>query len=388
MKQKINCLCVALMICSRAMTHLLYFPRSSVYVMLLALAVVLMNSARNFFNKNKIIFSLYVVFFFLATFVLCGENSTTIEYFLYFIVFGLSLFLMPYCFDFRWTLRFVLLIGIILLWSYLHIDYVAINTNIGGEYENVSAILMDISYKTLVFVITGLIAAVLEEKWYMKVLALAVALPYMIISFMYGARGALLSVTVFVLLLWLIRAKSQKVFRKRIALSIVACILVWGMFPVLISLFFSILEAYGFEARSVERLYDAVISNSSMSLGRELLAKKAFAGIIDSPIWGNGIGSFDNFSGVYPHNMILQLLYEGGILLAFPLLFLLGKGFMTMLDMKYDSYFRFFLLMLFCSGIIELFLSSHLWMSLFYWLFLGLSLLRKKFVIVNNTIVR
>ena len=51
-----------------------------------------------------------------------------------------------------------------------------------------------------------------------------------------------------------------------------------------------------------------------------------------------------------------------------------------MLSLKYDREYRFFLLMLFSSGVVELFLSSHLWMSLFFWLFIGLSLTRKKFL--------
>lgn len=377
--QNVNSISLALMICSRAMTQLLNFPKSSILVFFLGFLIIFIKNASAFFNMKKILICLYVGIFFAFTVLLCGKNSTTIEYLLYFVVFGVLSFLMPYCFNFRMVLRSILVCGFILLWSYINIDFVAIASNLGGQYENPAAILMDISYKTLVFVISALILAVTEEKWYFKVLALMVFFPYMVISFAYGARGALLSVAIFVILFWLLRSKNKKVMHRRLLFAGIMCLLVFVFFPLIIESMFSFLDSRGISARSVERLYNAVTSDSSMSEGRSLLTKQALSGIINSPIWGHGIGSFDNFSGVYPHNIILQLLYEGGLLLLVPVFILLVRGFRTMLDINFSSDYRLFLLMLFCSGIIELFLSSHLWMSLFLWLFLGLGMLRNRF---------
>ena len=378
--KELNSFCVALMICSRATTQLLNFPMSSIIVLLFAFILILLTSAKHLHNKNKLIVSAYICVFFVLTFCLCGRNSTTTEYLLYFGVFGLTAFFLPSRFDFRLVFRYVMLIGAVLLWSYVSIDFEAISANSGGEYENVAAVFMDISYKTLVFVITGIIMVVIEDKWYMKLMAGMISLPYMIISFVYGARGALLSVFVFALLFWLVLAKDQRTFWKRVTVSCLLCVFLWALFPLLIKSAFTFLDAHEIEARSIERLYDSVTSESSMSYGRELLAKQAASGIIGSPVWGNGIGSFDSFSGVYPHNIVLQLMYEGGALLAIPLLLLLLNGFVVMLDCRFRSEYRLFMLVLLCSGIIELFLSSHLWMSLFFWLFIGLGLLRHKFV--------
>ena len=127
-------------------------------------------------------------------------------------------------------------------------------------------------------------------------------------------------------------------------------------------------------------------NNESMSEGRDILYKKAAVGIVDSPIWGHGIGSFDNYSGAYPHNIFLQLMYEGGIILTIPLLILLIKGFMSLFSFKYQQPYRNFLLLLFCSGVIELFLSSFLWMSICLWLFYGQVLLSNKYLIKKEVL--
>lgn len=375
----INSFSLALMICSRALTQLLDFPRSSVYVAIIAFFAIFLNSIKSFINYKKSIILLYVFLFFVLTILFCGTRSVTIEYLLYFIVFGLTSFLMPYCFDFKMVMRFIVLLGVVLLWPYLNIDYAYLDSNSGGMYENVASIFMDISYKILVFVITGMIVAIEDDNIILKIVASIIALAYMAISFMYGARGALLSVTIFMFIFWLIHADNKEKIRKRVLFGFIVILLTILLFPVLIKGLYSFLDGHGIEARSVERVYDAVMNNASMSEGRAILAKKARMGIMDSIVWGNGIGSFDNFSGIYPHNIILQLLYEGGLLLAVPILGIFVKGIITMISAKYNFRYKSFLLMLFCSGVIELFLSSHLWMSLFFWLFLGQSILHKKF---------
>jgi len=376
----VNSFCLALMICSRALTQLLNFPKSSIVVALFGALVIAINLSKVYVNKWKVTLSAFVIFFFVVTMLLSDWQETTTEYLLYFVVFGLAAFLPPCHFDYRQVFQFILLFGLILIWPYVHIDYVAIAANVGGLNDNVAAVFMDISYKTLVFVVTGFLAVFTERDWRMKVLGLVVAVPYLIISFVYGARGALLSISVFFFLLWIICADTRKILRQRVLLVVIICLFVYLLFPIIISGLYNLLQTFGIEARSVERLFDAVSNDASLSQARGTLARDAINGFLDSPLWGNGIGSFDHFSGVYPHNIILQLLYEGGILLALPLLFCLFKGMYTMVSLKYNRDFRLFLLMLFCSGVIELFLSSHLWMSLFFWLFAGQSLPKKIYI--------
>ena len=375
----INSFCLALVICARALTQLLSFPGSSIVLTLLGASVIYLNPPEFKLNQGKAFLSLYVIAFFLVSIIVGNANPTTLEYFLYFIVFGLVAFLMPYRYNFQYVFRFILLFGVILLWPYISIDYKSIIANVGGVYDNVNAVFMDISYKTLVFVVTGIIVAVTDPNKYMKIGAVLVVIPYLLISFIYGARGPLLSVFVFVFLFWFVCSKRRSLLRKRVLIAIFACLVVLVLFPVIVEGVYNLMQAYGIEARSVERLFNSISGGGSLSTGRDNLSKMAFDGILEHQILGNGIGSFDGYSGRYPHNIILQLLYEGGYLLALPLIGCLFSGIYTMLSLKYNREYRLFLLMLFSSGVIELFLSSHLWMSLYFWLFIGLGFLREKF---------
>ena len=378
-RKKINSFCLALMICARALTQLFDFSGSSILLALLGASVIYFNPPKYRVNKWKAFISIYVTAFFLISLIVSNANPTTVEYLLYFVVFGLTAFLMPYRYDFQSVLRFILVFGAILVWPYVSIDYAAVIANVGGVYDNVNAVFMDISYKTLVFVVSGTLVAVTDDNKWIKFAGVIIAIPYLLISFIYGARGVLLSVFVFVFLLWFLCSKNRRVLERRTLTAFFLCITLLVLFPLIVYGVYSLLQAVGVEARSVERLFESVSSNGSLSTGRDVLTKKAVEGFLESPLWGKGIGSFDDYSGTYPHNIILQLLYEGGVLLALPIMYCLFHGMYTMMSLKYDRRYRFFLLMLFSSGVIELFLSSHLWMSLFFWLFIGLSLMRKKF---------
>ena len=55
--------------------------------------------------------------------------------------------------------------------------------------------------------------------------------------------------------------------------------------------------------------------------GRIILWTAAAEGILKSPIWGHGWGSFLMLTGQsHPHNIILELMYQGGLLLTIPIL--------------------------------------------------------------------
>lgn len=71
-------------------------------------------------------------------------------------------------------------------------------------------------------------------------------------------------------------------------------------------------------------------SDSFMS-GREIIYKRFFEGIAERPLFGHGTGSGSDFSGgVNAHNIYLQLMYDGGIiLLAAYVIFFINSLFKT-----------------------------------------------------------
>ena len=108
--------------------------------------------------------------------------------------------------------------------------------------------------------------------------------------------------------------------------------------------------------------------------GRNVIYENALNGIAQHPILGNGIGQFDYNYGTYPHNLLLQLLYEGGIifviLIFVPILILIilvlckGKG-------KFEN--TYLVIFLVSSSIVKLMLSYEFWSDIYFWIILYLS---------------
>ena len=128
---------------------------------------------------------------------------------------------------------------------------------------------------------------------------------------------------------------------------------------------------YNIQSIALERIAFSLENNSDLSSGRGEIYEIAFAGFSNSPIFGNGIGSFDNYSGKYPHNLFLQQLYEGGFLWGVPMIFIVIFSFVK-LNSNMDKQFRYFLIYLITTSIVHLLVSSYFWSSSIYWFLMGL----------------
>lgn len=142
-------------------------------------------------------------------------------------------------------------------------------------------------------------------------------------------RGALLSLILGLVIIFLNRPNNKvnlirewssrkKVMVFLIALAGVAFvlnyekILVWA---------YEVLQARGINFGVITKFY-VYIQAGNVSDGRDVYYDIAIQNFIKSPIWGNGIETFYAYprDGVpYPHNYLLQFLFEGGILLAVPI---------------------------------------------------------------------
>ena len=147
----------------------------------------------------------------------------------------------------------------------------------------------------------------------------------------------------------------------------------------LIEYLFNLLDARGISSRSIERMYYAELGGGDVSAGRFKIYNMAFNEFLQSPIWGNGIGSFDSYKGTFPHNILLQLMVEGGLLFLIPFTIILIKGFIYIFEKGRSSVSGVFMLFVFCAGMIRLFFSFYLWGSHFCWLFVLMVLNIKSF---------
>ncbi len=116
--------------------------------------------------------------------------------------------------------------------------------------------------------------------------------------------------------------------------------------------------------------------------GRLELYKYTWQEIKKSPLYGHGMVTFYNHTNgadVYPHNFILQHLYEGGIIFTIIPTFLSGKLLYEVLIGKITDKHEFALgAMLVCQCIPKLLFSTDAWFNTTLWMMIAFSAMRIK----------
>ena len=113
------------------------------------------------------------------------------------------------------------------------------------------------------------------------------------------------------------------------------------------------------------------------SNGRLYHYQLALEGFVSSPLWGNGIGAFyDNYPSLgYPHNILLQCLYEGGLIFGFPIAALVLYGiYLTLFRGNIDTSRRVMMILFMSSSVPAAMLTSELWVYPILWMFLCITL--------------
>ena len=127
---------------------------------------------------------------------------------------------------------------------------------------------------------------------------------------------------------------------------------------------------------AIQKMYSGIIADN-ITNNRIELYKFAWKGFLSSPIWGHGIGAFAVKHGGWPHNFILQLLYEGGILL-FTLVMIpfcrIVLAVMKSNSLTTTDYAMF--VCLFATSVPKLLFSSELWKVQVFWLLLAFGMMR------------
>lgn len=121
-----------------------------------------------------------------------------------------------------------------------------------------------------------------------------------------------------------------------------------------------------------------------MTNGRDDIDKVAWEGIWNSPIIGHGTSQFDKYTGLgYPHNFILQMLYDGGIVLASIVFIPIARSLLQKKRLISEEEFILLLCLFFASVPGALF-SGDLWNSIVLWMFFGFVVAKESVYINNN----
>lgn len=206
---------------------------------------------------------------------------------------------------------------------------------------------------------------------------------YLLYLFQFGSRGPLVLLFVLLVFLFTIKPSTSGVgihFNKaRLLMLSIVILLILVNFESLMQFLSSFLSEHGISSRAINKFIN-LSASGDINNGRSVIYDKAFDGFLHNPIWGNGLDCFNQNTGeVYPHNFILQILYDGGILL-FMILFIPIIKRITYYATSMKSSHYSMLSFLLVAGIIGAWFSEDLWKLPLLWISFGVLLTDNNFI--------
>lgn len=334
----------------------------------------------NSFRPYGIFLILYLVVFFLFTVFFIGPPHVSLSLFCVFVV---CAFLIPNVTD----VKARLMIKLIMCMPFFAVF--RLNQIFGITEIWLNEISMDASYSFLLPIIANIVYIRFyfkDEKKFAKIVTIffsainCVFLGYVLI---FGSRAPILCILSLLVFWYLSRMKQDGIgvrFNKNKVFELVLIVIVLiVMGQVVITGLVSFLESYGISISALNKII-SLGDDGDVSNGRNELYTLAVNGFYESPLFGHGLDRFDaRYPGTdYPHNFILQALYDGGLLLTLLLLLPLSLRIKRYFKKcSYDDYVVFSLL--FFASVPGALFSQDLWSNAVLWLCFGL-LFSKHFV--------
>ena len=197
---------------------------------------------------------------------------------------------------------------------------------------------------------------------------------------LYSSRGVLLAIgTLIILIFYFSSQKNKKLAILLIITSIsVFTLMIINLESILMN-FEIVLNSIGIKSSFIDKNLH-LIGYGDISNGRMRLYKLAITGIKNSFLIGNGIETFGINNGLltsYPHNLILQILYEGGIVLLSPFIYIFYTGIKSLLKVNINQDTSILFMLLFSVSIPRLMVSQDFWLTVSFWMLIGFLLILK-----------
>ena len=320
------------------------------------------------------VFIIYILSFFAVSYV--TQSGHISELTVHFIEYGLLGYLIAGTdYDFEKATRYSGYILIILV-----VPTFQLIQNSYGAYENILG--MSESY-TLLPPISAILVHFLyyrkKKDWIMYV-AYSIACYVLVTMFFKGIRGSILCLFAMIVFAILNLPRFRgKMSDGRLSLILVVFLVMLNI-DTAVEFLAQILSANNIHIRFLEKSARLGIALSGdLSNGRTNIYSSAFSDFLKSPIWGNGIGYFPSAHNIiYPHNIILQVLAEGGILLGIPIIgIIIYCIYALIFGIIENSNYRISVLMLASCTIPAAFVSDELWNYQLLWLLFGI-LIKKR----------
>jgi O-antigen ligase len=228
---------------------------------------------------------------------------------------------------------------------------------------------MGLSYSILPVFFVAIILT--SDKIVYKALSWIVIIACSIILLDIGSRGAIVSLFMFFSMLYLTKKIRNALFKYSflIALTFSFFLLIENIWSILSWFQFTLMK-YNISIYALDKTILYYGQDKLLNF-RDHLWSSAIDGIKDSFILGNGIGSFQVIHGTYVHNIFLQAVWEGGLLLFIPFVAVFLISLKTIMHSSF-TYRNVFLIYLVSLSFFSLMFSSVFWMNQYLWLLIGL----------------
>lgn len=327
------------------------------------------------FEKKSVFLTYVIIIWFSISFVIAVYDAPVFHCLTSFVCFGIPFLFFPiYRLNVEKICSFIFAIGVLFLPFFATYDY-GFSVTEGGEDVNTGS-LMSVSYIMLQYLFASFYFVISKRSITTRLIATIVFLIYAFIFVVVSARGAIVAVVFFLVLNFVVYPPNKYARIRRFVLATLGIAFFVLSFEPIINYLYESLERNGYSIVAIGRLHYTLEHSYDLTSGRTELIDIGIKEFWNSPIWGNGVGSFNNYSGAYPHNLFVQVLQEGGILFAIPLFLILARGVLFLLNCKINNPYYKFYCIVFCAGIIQLMFSKLYWQQHFLWLFCHLQLMR------------
>lgn len=239
--------------------------------------------------------------------------------------------------------------------------------------------LMGLSYAILPLLLSSIIGLYLDI--WTKLLSIANIIMALFCFNKIAPRGIWIVVACFMAIYgFYILCKSKQTGNRLIK----EALFIAGLFIVIVSVIINFSEIilgindflyskYGLKIYALEK-YAYYFEKGDVLNGRNEIWNNALDCIRDNILFGRGIGYFEfQGDGGYVHNLLLQVMCEGGIVLLIPVILIVLQSLRVLVripDISGRNEYLFFALM-FSYGVVMLFYSSVHWKFVPFWFFLG-----------------
>lgn len=361
-----NSISLGIFLCANPLSWLLTFDNGIVAINFLCLTILLINNDLRIFINKKLFLVVGAILLFLYSYILNSETDKLQLYLLSFFSFGFVGILYSSCeINYRYLILTIFFISIVTIPGILKTDQLVFVDNLAS-----SGYYMGRSYGCLRLLLTLFLIVYYSKIKSIKIVSIILILLYLNFYLFFGNRGAILSIILFLLFHYLIN--RDKLSMQTILILVICVLLLQNYFIDILKFINDIFNSVDLKVKAIDKILMFNEEGKDLSNGRSELYNYAFNDISENLIFGNGISTFDIKYGMYPHNVFIQILYEGGIfyLLFFLIVFL--RFFKIILSDEYKKEYKIFLLFIFFSGITELFFSSVYWRSMFFWFFISM----------------